>query len=330
MLVMLHLLKRFARAVLLALAAVSLSFAPATAQTQSSAPDLSDPYALVEEYDPSPAIWELSDEDTTIYLFGTVHLLPPGFRWRSPALDAIIKDVDALVLEGTDAENTRIMTAMASKLESMQVARRPISAQLPPRLRGKWRKFVASTGQDFSTTDNAPVYFGIMGFMMSGGEELVSQYEYGVESVLEAEFAQSERPVTSIENFAQILMSLYRASDEQAVRDLATELDQWTGKGPMFPGFIPPEPEEYWAMEHAWAKGILDEDFNLGFGDGKLGKTFNRIILADRNRQWARWLDARLDEPGKILLAVGAGHFEGPDLVLAMLQERGLKAKRIH
>ena len=49
--------------------------------------------------EPRPALWLLADADTTIYLFGTVHILPPGFRWRSPAIDGAIRDADELVLE---------------------------------------------------------------------------------------------------------------------------------------------------------------------------------------------------------------------------------------
>ena len=28
-----------------------------------------------------PALWKVSDEDTTIYLFGTVHVLPSDLVW---------------------------------------------------------------------------------------------------------------------------------------------------------------------------------------------------------------------------------------------------------
>ena len=34
-----------------------------------------------------PALWEVSDADTKIYLFGTIHLLPSDYQWRTPALN---------------------------------------------------------------------------------------------------------------------------------------------------------------------------------------------------------------------------------------------------
>ena len=46
-----------------------------------------------------PALWTLSDEDTTLHIFGTVHLLRPGLDWRSDALDAALTDADTIVFE---------------------------------------------------------------------------------------------------------------------------------------------------------------------------------------------------------------------------------------
>src|SRR3546814_13215263 len=54
-------------------------------------------------------MWKLADADTTIYLFGTIHLLPKGLEWRTPAIEKAVAASDALVLEtqlGTDLSRT--------------------------------------------------------------------------------------------------------------------------------------------------------------------------------------------------------------------------------
>src|SRR5262245_58714794 len=78
------LLKRFGRriAAVSAIAVVACGMAPAA-----------EPKAA------SPALWKVADEDTTIYLFGTIHLLPKGTQWRSPAFDKAAAGADTLVVE---------------------------------------------------------------------------------------------------------------------------------------------------------------------------------------------------------------------------------------
>src|SRR6185312_106210 len=58
--------------------------------------------AAAQSYAIHPAIWKIGDADTTIYIFGTVHSLPPGFRWRNPVLEGVIVRADSLLLESTD------------------------------------------------------------------------------------------------------------------------------------------------------------------------------------------------------------------------------------
>lgn len=46
-----------------------------------------------------PALWVVRDSDTTIYLFGTVHVLKPGLSWFDSAVKAAFDKSDTLVLE---------------------------------------------------------------------------------------------------------------------------------------------------------------------------------------------------------------------------------------
>src|SRR5689334_12691785 len=63
-----------------------------------------------------PALWEVSDPDTTIYLFGTIHLLPQDTQWRTPKFDQAVSTAQELVVETLiDEKNpASLMAAMAS------------------------------------------------------------------------------------------------------------------------------------------------------------------------------------------------------------------------
>lgn len=292
-----------------------------------------DRYAFTQDYEPAPALWELSDEDTTIYMLGTIHLLPEGFRWRNPQIDAIIEEADVLVVETSDEDSEGAMTAMAPKIMRLLENRTPTSTQLSAQSRTRWRELVALSGLPFEYVDAVPVTVALLGFGQAGLEGDPSSYDYGVETVLEREFAESGKPVESIEDFGRVMYGLFRADDGPIIEELDLRLRQWDGK--TLDGLYAPDShmltgDAYWEMEHNWARGEVEEDFDIGFGEGKIAEAFTDVLIDRRNTQWAAWLDNRLEEPGTVLLAVGAGHFEGPDSVLMKLIERGLEAKRIN
>ena len=63
--------------------------------------------ALASEKAPPPArpaLWKIADADTTIYLFGTVHVLPPGIDWFGGKVAAAFDGSQELVTEIIDDE----------------------------------------------------------------------------------------------------------------------------------------------------------------------------------------------------------------------------------
>jgi uncharacterized protein YbaP (TraB family) len=50
--------------------------------------------------------------------------------------------------------------------------------------------------------------------------------------------------------------------------------------------------------------------------------------LTKRNASWAAWIDNRLETPGTVFIAVGAGHLGGRGSVQEMLSQRGIETTR--
>ncbi|MCA6320855.1 MAG: TraB/GumN family protein, partial [Phenylobacterium sp.] len=49
----------------------------------------------------------------------------------------------------------------------------------------------------------------------------------------------------------------------------------------------------------------------------------------ERNVRWAKDLKARMDRPGVVFVAVGAGHLAGDRNVRELLEREGLRIERI-
>ena len=55
-----------------------------------------------------------------------------------------------------------------------------------------------------------------------------------------------------------------------------------------------------------------------------------RMMFVDRNARWASWIAKRLEQPGTVFVAVGAGHLAGRDSVQAKLSMLGLGTARLN
>ena len=82
-------------------------------------------------------------------------------------------------------------------------------------------------------------------------------------------------------------------------------------------------------MMAAWAKGEPKMLASLLNESVETNPELEKRLLTDRNARWADWIKARLEKPGTVFMAVGAGHLAGEKSVQAMLRQRGLVAAQL-
>lgn len=298
-------------AIVLALA--WLPFAPAFAQ--DAAATLAEPRARAPAA-PRPAIWLLARGNTKIYLFGTVHILPPDLQWRSSALERTIAEADELVLEVDDEE---MATAGVAAMEATMLGKNvPIAWRVSPDRRAALAEMVAASGLEPATLDGLQTWavamsLSVAEIMRSYGAE--GQAATGVEEALTEAFQARGRPISGVETAAQQL-SFFSRLPQPAQRAMLEEMiDAYAaGEGGFNPG------------EDQWVQGNLDA---MAAEIAEMPPELFEALLTRRNAAWTEWLIARLDRPGIVLFAVGAGHLAGRDSVQSMLAARGYAVTRI-
>ncbi len=266
---------------------------------------------------PKPALWKLSDADTTLYLFGTVHVLPKDFKWRTAAFDSAAASADSLVLEVADGADATKMAATFTEL-AMSPGLPPVEERVPADKRAGLDKLIAKAGIPEAALDNFESWAVAITLASGMLGELGFSPEYGVEPQLTAEFKTRGKPVTGLETSAQQL-GFFDSLPEPAQRAfLVSMVDESSdAKG------------EFDRMTKAWASGDT-KAIALTFDDEvRMTPELTEVLLVRRNANWTEWLAKRLDQPGTVLVAVGAGHLAGDDSVIAMLEKRGLKAVRV-
>jgi uncharacterized protein YbaP (TraB family) len=273
---------------------------------------------LVQDYEPRPAIWLLQDSDTRIYLFGTVHILPPGFRWRSPAVDRLAATADELVVESYDAPDG------ADRVEALEMmfldSPRPLLERVPEARREALKAAIEASGvpaawYDQMQTWAAAIALGVAQLLEGYGADDPGDAP-GVEDSLEAQFREAGKPIRSVEDPVEVLASLNALPAQTQVDLLLSGFEEGAAAAAEAGG----EEDRHWATGNAEkiAEGVREA----------FPPALYEVLLTRRNARWTGWLAERLEAPGTVLFAVGAAHLAGPDSVQAMLEARGLEVTR--
>ncbi|BBF70346.1 TraB/GumN family protein [Sphingobium sp. 3R8] len=265
----------------------------------------------------TPALWAVQDADTTIYLFGTVHVMKPDIDWFHGDIKRAFDRSDELVLEIIEPDDPRAigaaMTTMAMAKDGVK-----LSDRLAPDARTRYQAAMDANGLPWRTFDMFNPWMSGMALSVAPLEKLGYKNDLGAEKILRSAAQASGKKVDALETVEQQVGFFASLPMAQQVQFLNATVDG-----------LPEMESEFGDLLRYWQAGQPD----------KLAKSMNesleatpelaQVLLTGRNAHWAKWIKARLDQPGTVFVAVGAGHLAGKGSVQDQLKTLGLRARRL-
>lgn len=264
-----------------------------------------------------PALWAVHGGNSTVYLFGTVHVLRKDTAWSSPKIDAAFARSQDLTLEITDDDPTTVQ----GLIEHLGIDRaHPLSSKAPAkdiaRLGGVAKALGAAGGEVMFE----PMQPWLAALTITLAPIVAAGYDpqSGVDRVLKARAAADGKPVKAFETGAAQLHFLSDLPQALQVEYLESSLDDFD-QGP----------QKLDALVAEWAAGDVAALAKSELESMKTDQpTIYKTLLVDRNRRWADLIVERLKSPGVSFVAVGAAHLAGPDSVQSFLAKKGVVAER--
>ena len=291
-------MKKFALAALLAAAA-----APALA---------SEPVPNV-----SPAMWVVKDADTTVYLFGTFHMLDGKRDWFNDEVKTAFDASSELVMEIVMPENPAALQPLIMK-HAIDQTGKPLSSKLKPEVKAKLDKELATLGLPAAAVEKLEPWFVSMTLTGLGAKKLGLKGEHGPETVLTKAAKEKGKAISAVETVEGQIAILDGMPEETQIAALTHMVEGMSKLG-----------ETFTPMLAAWSSGDTDglvKVMNSGLNNDPV---VYKAMLTDRNAKWADWIGERMAKPGTVFMAVGAGHLAGKDSVQDFLAKKGIKAERV-
>ncbi|WP_324827454.1 TraB/GumN family protein [Qipengyuania zhejiangensis] len=263
-----------------------------------------------------PALWKVADEDTTIYLFGTVHALPQDVEWFNGPIATALGSAGTLVTEIPASATSDPAAQQRVAMQAMLPADQSLRTILSEEDRASYEGALTALGLPVAAFDRFEPWFAgmtlaVLPLMKSGWSA-----ESGVEKTVEVK-ASAEVQRDALETLDYQIALFDSLPLESQIAFLMASADNIDAIVPLMD-----------QMVAEWLEGDADglaELMNQGLTDPTLAKA----LLYDRNANWAGWIDDRMDAPGTVFIAVGAGHLAGKQSVQDYLTERGFVVARV-
>lgn len=261
-----------------------------------------------------PSLWAIKDKDSTIYLFGTVHVLKPQTQWRSAKITKAFTEADELVLEIADSDSKAMQPLM---LRYGVDHATPLSRKLSPESYAKLRTAAEGMGLSPAIIDIMRPWMAALTVSLTPLLQAGYDPESGVEKLLTTDARAAGKPISALETAEQQVRFFADMTPDQERELLESTLAD-----------IEEGPAKVDALVAAWAAGdqaeierqMVDE-MQRDYPD------VYQLLLVERNKDWAGQLKTKLAGSGVSFVAVGAGHLAGPDSVQAQLATLGIKAE---
>lgn len=266
---------------------------------------------------PSPALWRITDADSEIWLFGTVHVLPRDLDWRSARVNEAFAAAETVVFEtdleaGGDAAFQELV-----RVHGRLAPAASLRAALPEANQAQFDRITRDLNIDARQLDGVRPWLAALQLSLIFAQRAGGDPSAGVENVLGAEARAAGKRIAFLESPEAQIRALADLSPAAEMAFLVSTMRQ-----------IEEESGENDALDRAWLTG--DTETLARLLDALLreaGPEAHAAIITNRNENWADQIGAMLDGEGDVFIAVGAAHLVGADSVVALLRARGIEVE---
>ena len=288
---------------------------PVTAQVVT--PPVADETPAIRAVPPAegqgPALWVVKDADSTLYLFGTVHLLRPTTAWGTDRVDAAFDSADKLVLEISNPDDQAAVIPLIQQ-HGLSPAT-PLSSLLTAEELAKLDAAGQTIGLSAAQLDPFRPWFAALTLSVAPLAKAGYDPASGVELILKARAEAAGKPVTGFETIDEQIRILAGFPQEDQLAFLRSTLEDFDTATTDLDKLV-----------EAWATGDVEAIETVGVDPMReSSEELYQALLVRRNTNWADQIQTELAGSGTVFIAVGAAHLAGDDSVQEILERRGVE-----
>ncbi|WP_185964330.1 TraB/GumN family protein [Aliikangiella marina] len=268
-----------------------------------------------------PALWKISDENSEVWLFGTIHILKPETLWQTDKIKHAFEQADTVYLEAPTEEITQeeMFKVMLPYIQNPNGVM--LSSLISKEAYEDLKVAVEGLGMPSSALASLePMRPWFVAVNLSVQHLVANGYdpESGVDGILYTQAKQSGKTLRYFETIEQQIRFFGTMSANEEVA--------------MFEAGIPDLLENQSMLDEIiknWQRGDVEAVAKTLNEEMDKTPTLKERLLVNRNQDWAKQIAKIMKGSGKTFIAVGSGHLAGEGSLQAFLTAKGFEIKRL-
>lgn len=263
-----------------------------------------------------PALWHVQGRSGDVYLFGSIHVLPPDIDWHTPAVEKAMARAKVFVFEvptgGAAMERMRDLVAAHGYLPPGESLR----AKLDPAGQAAFDAALAAAQLPLAAVDRDRPW--LAGLQITFAELAREKYDPagGVDVAVQKAAGAAHKEKRYFETIDQQFALIAPDDESLELSEFQSDLkDLAKAGGDLYP------------LVAAWSRGDVPAIGRLMNSALEAYPEAKKALLDDRNRRWTLQIETMLEEKRTFFITVGAGHLAGSVGVPALLRKAGYRVE---
>jgi uncharacterized protein YbaP (TraB family) len=252
----------------------------------------------------------------TVYLLGSVHLLPPDAGLLPPVVDSAFDGAKVVVFETSlDSLETRSKELLA---KAQFTGDTTLQSSLSPAAVPKVESILKAYGTSFEQVAHYKAWFVSLVLQQAIAQAAHFRADYGVDSQINGRAKEANKPRFGLEA-VDVQLGLF---DRMSLAQQESELLATKSPADAL--------KELQAMKTMWLAGdAAGLDSLTHAGETSASAAITGAVLTSRNQSWLPKIEQYIRGHDDALIVVGAAHLVGKDGLVAMLRAKGYQVDQL-
>lgn len=267
-----------------------------------------------------PALWVAKDYDSTVYLFGTVHLLPSDLSWFRDDIKTAFDAAGTVYFEVDTGTQGQIQASVLMQSLGMRADGTRLSDMLDS-YQLKLLDAAAHNGKiSLAALDSMHPWLASEFLTVAAATNAGLSPDISADEALKSRAQREQKNVIYLETMEDQIRVSSDQADFVQLKILTNTLEEFNVLG-----------EDLKQIVAAWSVGgtdFLAREVVLSLKESSAD--YYKALLVDRNKKWAKILTRYMEDSGIAFVAVGTGHLLGEDSLINLLRDQGYKVSRYY